>query len=133
MERLRLCTINIRSIATEARPADFESSVENIKFDVMGLSETRIAGKGRIDFAKRLIEICIKLRDGTTLRVIQVHAPHSDFQVDEYEAFLDNLADSKKANTLWCSEILMHFLVLDKVKKLISVPMLRLHGIVKDR
>ncbi|KIH61460.1 hypothetical protein ANCDUO_08265 [Ancylostoma duodenale] len=107
MDRLRLCTINVRSIATEARLADFETSVENIKFDVMGLFETRIPGKGRIDLAsgfslyhsgadgrasrgvgfyvptslcgrcncyyhsERLIETCVKLRDGSTLRVIQ--------------------------------------------------------------
>ncbi|KAK6038947.1 endonuclease/exonuclease/phosphatase family protein [Cooperia oncophora] len=120
--------MNVRSIATAARLADFEAAVENVKFDVIGVSETRMAGKGRIDLSsgyslyhsgteertkrgvgfyvpsslnqhsdcffhsERMIELCIKLADRSTLRIIQVHAPHSDFQDVEYEAFLDNLA-----------------------------------------
>ncbi|KAK6056079.1 endonuclease/exonuclease/phosphatase family protein, partial [Cooperia oncophora] len=121
-DRLRICTMNVRSIATAARLADFEAAVENVKFDVIGVSETRMAGKGRIDLStwiaeertkrgvgfyvpsslnqhsdcffhsERMIELCIKLADRSTLRIIQVHAPHSDFQDVEYEAFLDNLA-----------------------------------------
>ncbi|EYC40459.1 hypothetical protein Y032_0611g635 [Ancylostoma ceylanicum] len=50
-DQLRLCAINVRSIAIEARLADFEASVEKIKFDVMGVSETRIPGQGGIDLA----------------------------------------------------------------------------------
>ncbi|KAK6055793.1 hypothetical protein COOONC_06702 [Cooperia oncophora] len=44
--------MNVRSIATAARLADFEAAVENVKFDVIGVSETRMAGKGRIDLSR---------------------------------------------------------------------------------
>ncbi|EYC38488.1 hypothetical protein Y032_0714g1764 [Ancylostoma ceylanicum] len=124
----QIATVNVRSIATPERLAEFETSVEKIKFDIIGLSETRMSGAGRMDLhsgyslyysgsdgrtsrgvgfyvpsslnrnikcyfhSERIIELVLTKSPRTCLRIIQVHAPHSDYEDSDYEDFLDDLA-----------------------------------------
>lgn len=132
---LRICTLNVRSISSEVRLTDFESAMEALKFDVVGLSETRISGSSRIDLqsgfsmynsgnsergksgvgfylrsplnlckcifhSDRIIELILKPSSRNILRIIQVHAPHSGYDDEDYEEFLDILTNviDRRAN-----------------------------------
>ena len=44
-----VCTYNARSITTRQRLAAFEEEISNIKFGIVGISETRLSGSKRID------------------------------------------------------------------------------------
>uniref|UniRef100_A0A914XRF7 Endonuclease/exonuclease/phosphatase domain-containing protein n=1 Tax=Plectus sambesii TaxID=2011161 RepID=A0A914XRF7_9BILA len=46
---LYVCTYNARSIATRQRLAAFEEEIRNVKYDVIGIAETRLSGSKRVD------------------------------------------------------------------------------------
>ncbi|EYC07847.1 hypothetical protein Y032_0068g166 [Ancylostoma ceylanicum] len=131
---LHIATIDVRSIATPERQAEFET-VEKIKFDIIGLSETRMSGAGSLDLrsgyslyysddngrtsrgvgfyvssllnrdiecyshSERIIELVLTTSSRTCLRIIQVHAPHSDYEDSNCEDPLNDhtrIIDSRR-------------------------------------
>jgi hypothetical protein len=47
--KFQICTLNVRSIKSTAQFADFEENVSKVKFDVLGLSETRLPKSESLD------------------------------------------------------------------------------------
>jgi endonuclease/exonuclease/phosphatase family metal-dependent hydrolase len=125
-----ICTYNAKSICAQTRLLEFENEATKIKFDIIGLAETKIRNFGRIDYptgctlfysgnrnaithtgvgfyvntalttriagvtyhSERIIELQLKLGSSRTLRLVQVHAPHSGRNEAEYDTFLDELS-----------------------------------------
>uniref|UniRef100_A0A914VVS2 Reverse transcriptase domain-containing protein n=1 Tax=Plectus sambesii TaxID=2011161 RepID=A0A914VVS2_9BILA len=106
---LYVCTYNARSIATRQRLTAFEEEIRNVKFDIIGIAETRLSGSKRVDLPSgytiyqggkprrahlcRIIELTLQLRGRCMLRLIQIHAPHAGNPDATYDDFLNELAD----------------------------------------
>ena len=43
---LQICTYNARSLSSDDRVTEFEDEIARIKFDIIGISETRRKGEG---------------------------------------------------------------------------------------
>ena len=144
-QRLLICTFNVRSIKTNVRLADLEEALRSIKFDIVGLAETRIEGirtcsltsgnvlytsgtrdgtrtssgvgfyvrenlnkyvSGASAINERIFQLSFKWRNGRTLRITQVHAPHSGYPDEDYDVFLQQLNDSL-CRGKWTHDIIM--------------------------
>jgi len=128
--KFRICTLNVRSIKSNAQFEDFEENVSRVKFDVLGLAETRLPLSGCLDLnsgyvlyksgkadgtsthagvgfyvsqevnkqvesvrniSERIIQMILRVGD-TKLRITQVYAPHSGYDEEVYDAFLEDLS-----------------------------------------